>query len=149
MSKAGSTPTFAGPSCVRLVKAPALRRLPSGLLVEHARGRHRVSGFRLPRVPAPLRAMSHTPCRRAPGSARHGYDAALRCRYDWGDHWSTPRKVPVGSCRQPGPNTPSTASTPPPERGKVLLMCPVRSVTYVSGRSSAAVLEADRRKPFL
>jgi hypothetical protein len=41
MSKAGSTPTFAGPSCVRLVKAPALRRLPSGLLVEHARGRRR------------------------------------------------------------------------------------------------------------
>src|SRR5690348_12025138 len=32
-------------------------------------------------------------------------------------------------------NTPSTASTPPPERGKLLPMCPVRSVTYVSGRS--------------
>jgi hypothetical protein len=28
-------------------------------------------------------------------------------------------------------------------------MCPVRSVTHVSGRSSAAVLEADRRKPLL
>src|SRR5258707_15486380 len=36
----------------------------------------------------------------------------------------------------PSPNTPSTASTPPPERGKVLPMCPVRSVTYVSGRST-------------
>ena len=35
---------------------------------------------------------------------------------------------------RPLPNTPSTASTPPPERGKVLPMCPVRSVTYVSGR---------------
>jgi hypothetical protein len=36
---------------------------------------------------------------------------------------------------RPLPNTPSTASTPPPERGKVLPMCPVRSVTYISGRS--------------
>ena len=39
---------------------------------------------------------------------------------------------------RPSPNTPSTASTPPPERGKVLPMCPVRSVTYVSGRSPDA-----------
>src|SRR6266536_1852496 len=30
----------------------------------------------------------------------------------------------------------STASTPPAKRRKVLPMCPVRSVTYVSGRSS-------------
>ena len=36
---------------------------------------------------------------------------------------------------RPLPNTPSTASTPPPERGKLLPMCPVRSVTYVLGRS--------------
>src|SRR6201984_1148306 len=36
---------------------------------------------------------------------------------------------------RPSPNTPSTASTPPPQRGKVLPMCPVRSCTYVSGRS--------------
>jgi hypothetical protein len=35
-------------------------------------------------------------------------------------------------------HSPSTASTPPPERGKVLPMCPVRSVTYVSGRSWSA-----------
>jgi hypothetical protein len=31
MSEAGFTPTLPGPSRVRLVKAPALRRLPSGL----------------------------------------------------------------------------------------------------------------------
>ena len=31
---------------------------------------------------------------------------------------------------------PSTASTPPAQRRKVLPMCPVRSVTYLSGRST-------------
>src|SRR5205823_3427027 len=36
---------------------------------------------------------------------------------------------------RPLPNTPSTASTPPPKGERVLPMCPVRSVTYVSGRS--------------
>src|SRR5437016_2752081 len=36
----------------------------------------------------------------------------------------------------PSPNSLSTASTPPAHRKrKVLPMCPVRSVTYVSGRS--------------
>src|SRR6266536_1004124 len=35
----------------------------------------------------------------------------------------------------PSPNSLSTASTPPAKRRKVLPMCPVRSVTYVSGRS--------------
>ena len=35
----------------------------------------------------------------------------------------------------PSPNTLSTASTPPARKRKVLPMCPVRNVTYVSGRS--------------
>ncbi|MER9925812.1 hypothetical protein NKJ84_23420, partial [Mesorhizobium sp. M0048] len=34
------------------------------------------------------------------------------------------------------PNTLSTASTPPGKNRKVLPMCPVQIVTYVSGRSS-------------
>src|SRR3546814_4183783 len=35
------------------------------------------------------------------------------------------------------PNSPSTASTPPAKCPKVLPMCPVQNVTYVSGRSAA------------
>ena len=35
------------------------------------------------------------------------------------------------------PNTSSTASTSPAQRRKVLPMCPVRSVTYLSGRSNS------------
>src|SRR3546814_2558146 len=34
------------------------------------------------------------------------------------------------------PNSPSTASTPPAKCPKVLPMCPVQNVTYVSGRSA-------------
>src|SRR6202035_422579 len=36
---------------------------------------------------------------------------------------------------RPSPNTPSKASLPPLNREEVLPMCPVRCVTYVSGRS--------------
>src|SRR5215472_11242201 len=54
--------------------------------------------FRLSWVP---RTMSHTACRHAPGSVRHGDDAALQSRYGSGGHWGTPDKVPVGSCRWP------------------------------------------------
>ncbi|MDX8446851.1 hypothetical protein, partial [Mesorhizobium captivum] len=35
----------------------------------------------------------------------------------------------------PSPNTLSTASTPPGKNRKVLPMCPVQIVTYLSGRS--------------
>ncbi|HEX3422409.1 MAG TPA: hypothetical protein VHS33_03280, partial [Sphingomicrobium sp.] len=43
------------------------------------------------------------------------------------------------------PNTPSTASTPPPCScmGEVLPMCPERCVTYVSGRSSRWAYRTD------
>ena len=68
--------------------------------IEQARGRRRAP-FNLP--PAPLRAMSHTACRHGLGSARHGDGAARRCRYGSGDRWGTPGKVPVWSCRWPGP----------------------------------------------
>src|SRR6266702_2730444 len=37
----------------------------------------------------------------------------------------------------PSPNTPSTASLPPKKQEEVSPMCPVRCVTYVSGRSQA------------
>jgi len=53
--------------------------------------------FRLSCLP---RAMSHTACRRAPRSVRHGDGAALRCRYGSGGRWGKPGKVPVGSCRR-------------------------------------------------
>src|SRR3546814_13316991 len=39
------------------------------------------------------------------------------------------------------PNSPSTASTPPAKCPKVLPMCPVQNVTYVSGRSFASIFE--------
>lgn len=39
----------------------------------------------------------------------------------------------------PSPNSLSTASTPPYQKLEVLPMCPVQSVTYVSGRSRKAV----------
>src|SRR4029077_17376793 len=55
--------------------------------------------FRLSRVP---RAMSHTACRHAPGSVRHGDGAALQCRHGLGDRWDMPRKVLVGFCRWRG-----------------------------------------------
>jgi hypothetical protein len=48
-------------------------------------------------------AMLHTTCRHAPGSVRHEYGAALRCRHGLGDRWGMPGKVPAGSCRSPGP----------------------------------------------
>ena len=66
----------------------------------------------------------------------HGFEPFIEQReVDEAEHpgcRSTKRRT-AGA--RPSPNTPSTASTPPPERGKVLPMCPVRSVTYVSGRS--------------
>ena len=40
-----------------------------------------------------------------------------------------------------------TLATPPPERGKVLPMRPVRSVTYVSGRSIANLISSPWRQP--
>ena len=51
---------------------------------------------------------------------------------------------------RPSPNTPSTASTPPARhRQEVLPMCPVRSVTYVSGRSQGfTVIEAPKKGLF-
>jgi hypothetical protein len=55
--------------------------------------------FRLPRVPARLRATSHTACRRAPRYVRHGYGAVPPCLRGSGDRLGTPCKVPVGSCR--------------------------------------------------
>src|SRR5580693_4690883 len=48
--------------------------------------------FRLSWVP---RTMSHTACRHAPGSVRHGDGAALRCRYGQAGRWGTPGKVLV------------------------------------------------------
>jgi hypothetical protein len=57
------------------------------------------AGFTLSRVPTPLPAMSHTACRRAPGSVRRGDGAAPQSQYGSDDRWGTPRKVPVGSCR--------------------------------------------------
>ena len=52
--------------------------------------------FRLSRVLAPFRAMSHTACRHAPRSMRRGDGAALRRRHGSAGHWGTPGKV---SCR--------------------------------------------------
>ena len=40
----------------------------------------------------------------------------------------------------PSPNTLSTASTPPAKGPKVLPMCPVRFVTYLSGRAERAIV---------
>ncbi|MDX8490897.1 hypothetical protein RFN29_04830, partial [Mesorhizobium sp. VK22B] len=39
----------------------------------------------------------------------------------------------------PSPNTLSTASTPPGKNRKVLPMCPVQIVTYLSGRSTQTI----------
>src|SRR5581483_365279 len=50
-----------------------------------------------------------------------------------------PAAGPRSAVARPSPNTPSKASTPPPAR-KVSPMCPVRFVTYVSGRSRIRVL---------
>ena len=55
------------------------------------------------RLSTRLRAMPHTACRRAPGSVRHVDGASLRCRHGSGGRSGTPGKVPVGSCRWPGP----------------------------------------------
>jgi hypothetical protein len=44
---------------------------------------------------------------------------------------------------RPSPNTPSKASFPPLNREEMLPMCPVRCVTYVSGRSHTADSDTD------
>ena len=76
------------------------RRAPTSHLasVEHAHGWHRIP-VQLSRARARLRSMSHTACRHALGSARHGGGAGLRCLYGSADRWGTPCRVPVGSCR--------------------------------------------------
>src|SRR5712692_10335864 len=43
---------------------------------------------------------------------------------------------PQTAAFHPSPNTPSKASLPPKKQEEVSPMCPVRCVTYVSGRSS-------------
>src|SRR6266481_6022651 len=50
-----------------------------------------------------------------------------------------PRRLagePRTAAFHPSPNTPSKASLPPKKQEEVSPMCPVRCVTYVSGRSS-------------
>ena len=66
----------------RVDRVPASRRRPFGLSWVCARLlRSFGSGCRVPP------AMSHTSCRRALGSDRHGDGAALRCRHGLGGRW--------------------------------------------------------------
>src|SRR5262249_11809650 len=82
-------------------------------------------------------------CRSAPEC--HTPDSGRRsCSRSCG-RCQTPCKVPPSPRRlageqqtaffRPSPNTPSKASLPPLNQEEVLPMCPVRNVTYVSGRS--------------
>src|SRR6266480_2376899 len=59
-----------------------------------------------------------------------------------------PRRLagePRTAAFHPSPNTPSTASLPPKKQEKVSPMCPVRCVTYVSGRSPISLRSPSKR----
>src|SRR6516162_9483361 len=62
--------------------------------------------FRLSCVP---QAMSHTACRHAPGSVRHGDGAALRCRYGSGDSAAAAEAIAPTATR--GRGRPTKAAT--------------------------------------
>ena len=78
------------------------------------------------------------PQARAPCNDRKSCSRSCGIRRIPGTHPSWPRRPTGGQQTEgalPSPNSLSTASTPPAQKRKVLPMCPVRNVTYVSGRS--------------